>query len=230
MTVSIIIPVLNEEKNIERLIKRLCEGGRGQVADLTVVDGGSTDDTRRLARNAGARVLQSPRRGRAPQMNYGAEKASGDLLYFVHGDTLPPASYMPDILQAVEEGYPIGCFRFRFDSDSRLLRLNSYFTRFDRLWCRGGDQTLFVTRELFNELQGYDDDYLIMEEYDFIFRARKAHPFRIIPRDVLVSARKYHDNSYLRVQAANFIVFNMFRLGFSPQAIADTYRRLLNYR
>jgi rSAM/selenodomain-associated transferase 2 len=226
MKVSIIIPTLNESKNIERLLSRLKEGGKGYINDLIVVDGGSEDDTARLACKAGATVLNAPK-GRSLQMNHGVKHSTGELLYFVHGDTLPPPTYMEDIQQALEEGYPIGCFRFLFESDRFLLKVNSYFTRFDRLWCRGGDQTLFVTRDIFEELGGYRSDYIIMEEFDFIVRARKKYPFKIIPKNVLVSARKYKNNGYMRVQVANLIVFNMYKFGFSQQKLMNTYRSLL---
>ncbi len=230
MKVSIIIPVLNEAANIKRLINRLKEGCRENLVDLLVVDGGSTDNTLALAQEAGATVLKSPVCGRAAQMNYAVKFAQGELLYFVHGDTLPPLSYMTDVLCAVQAGYPIGCFRFRFESDHPLLKVNSYMTRFDRLWCRGGDQTLFVKREVFDELQGYRNEFIIMEEYDFIIRARKKYPFKIIPRDVLVSARKYDENGYFRVQLANLVVFNMFLLGFSQEKMAGVYKKMLRYR
>lgn len=229
MKVSIIIPTLNEAENIGKAVERLKAGSQGLHCDLIVVDGGSDDHTRAIASEAGAKVLQTPP-GRALQMNHGVEHSNGELLYFVHGDTLPPVDYLDKILKAVEEGYPVGCFRFRFDSDSWLLKVNAYFTRFNQIWCRGGDQSLFITREAFTSLGGYRNDYRIMEDYDLIIRARKQYPFKVIPDDVIVSARKYETNSYLRVQAANFVVFNMFRLGYSQEAMAKTYKRLLNYR
>ncbi|MFM9952309.1 MAG: TIGR04283 family arsenosugar biosynthesis glycosyltransferase [Saprospiraceae bacterium] len=229
MKVSIIIPTLNEAENIGRVIERLTTRNNGFLSDVIVVDGGSEDQTAALATKAGARVIQTPP-GRALQMNRGVEQSSGELLYFVHGDTLPPEDCIEKILHAVAEGYPVGCFRFRFDSDSWMLKMNAYFTRFNQIWCRGGDQSLFITREAFNALGGYRDDYRIMEDYDLIIRAREQYPFKVIQDDVIVSARKYETNSYLRVQAANFIVFNMFRLGYSQETMASTYKRLLNYR
>lgn len=227
MKVSIIIPVLNEAENIERLVQQLLTNSNGCLAELLVVDGGSTDDTVAKAQQAGATVLHSPCQGRAKQMNFAAQFATGDLLYFVHGDTLPPASYMEDVLQAVQAGFPVGCFRFRFESDHPLLRINSFMTRFDLIVCRGGDQTLFVTRALFDELGGYGEADVIMEDFYFIKRAKARYPFKIIPKEVLVSARKYAKNGYFRVQIANFIAFNMFRFGFPQQRIATTYRKLL---
>ena len=229
-TLSIIIIALNEAENIGRLLQRLQSGRADEVVDVLLVDGGSTDNTCEIAKAAGATVLHSPRRGRAAQMNYGAKQAKGRVLYFVHADSLPPLSYVSDVLSAVEKGYLIGCFRFAFDSDRLLLKINSYFTRFDRMWCRGGDQTLFISRQLFEDLSGYDERFQVMEEYDLISRARKNQPFKIIPKDVLVSARKYEDNSYLKVQLANLIVFNMYRFGCSQQRMKRWYKKVLGVR
>jgi rSAM/selenodomain-associated transferase 2 len=228
MQVSIIIPALNEAENIERLVHQLKTHGGKFVDTIVVVDGGSTDDTAKLAEQAGATVLKSPQKGRAFQMNYGAQYVSGDLLYFVHADTFPPECYMKRIQKAVSENFPMGCFWFEFDSDRKIFKFQNYMTHLDKMWCRGGDQSLFVTRKVFEELNGYKNDYIIMEEYDFIGRARKKYPFKIIPKAVKVSARKYENNSYLRVMMANFIVFSMYRFGASQQTLAKTYRSLLN--
>ena len=195
--------------------------------EIIVVDGGSTDQTVIRAKQLGATVIHSPKRGRAQQMNFGAQKATADLLYFVHADTLPPKTFVSDIHTAITDGFPIGCYRFEFNSPRKLLKLNAYFTRFDKMWCRGGDQTLFVTRSVFDELEGYCPRHLIMEEYDFIARARKKYPFKIMPKSVIVSARKYDNNGYLKVQFANLIVFNMYRLGFSQKKMLKFYRNML---
>jgi len=226
MRISVIIVTLNEAKNIQEVIKLLKDNGGHLVKELIVVDGGSSDNTCELAMKAGATVLHSSP-GRAIQMNIGATHATGDLFYFVHADTRPPTSYVNDIVTAVKDGYPIGCFRFRFDSSRLILKINSYFTRFDKLWCRGGDQSLFVSREVFNDLYGYCPKYKIMEEYDFIRRARKKYAFKIIPKEVVVSARKYEQNGYFRVQITNLILFNMYRFGYSQDTMVKTYRKLL---
>ncbi|MDX1489127.1 MAG: TIGR04283 family arsenosugar biosynthesis glycosyltransferase [Acidiferrobacterales bacterium] len=229
MRLSIIIPTLNERDNVRELVTYLQKHGDERIVDLIVVDGGSTDDTVAAAEAAGATVYTCPQRGRAVQMNMGAEKASGDVLYFVHADACPPPRFLDQIEQALGEGYDLGCYRFVFKSNRLLLRINAYFTRFDRLMCRGGDQTLFVRHSLFDALGGYKPHYVVMEDYDFILRARKQARFKIIPDDVLVSARKYKHNSYLRVNLSNLTVFIMFFLGFPPRTMLATYRRLINH-
>jgi rSAM/selenodomain-associated transferase 2 len=227
MDISIIIPTYNEAAHIGPLVTHLWHNSQGQVREIVVIDGGSQDHTLEAAARAGARAYLCGRKGRAAQMNYGASLVQGAILYFVHADSFPPATYVADILAAIGAGYPLGCFRFRFDSEKLLLKINSYCTRFDRIMCRGGDQTLFVLRTVYDELQGYKDDYLIMEEYDLILRARKKYPFRIIPKDVLVSARKYDRNGYFRVNLANLTVFMMFFAGFSQLKMVNTYKTMI---
>ena len=230
MTISIIIPTYNEADNIEKLIRYFQPFLSQGVREIIISDGGSQDKTREVAELAGAKVVLSPKRGRAAQMNYGANLASGEIFYFVHADAFPPLSFIEDILSALQAGFPAGCYRFRFDSKKILLRVNAYFTRFDQLFCRGGDQTLFITRALFEQLNGFREDMYIMEDYDLIRRIQKNNPFRILPKDTIVSSRKYETNSWLRVQLANLTIVLMYRWGFSQQNLMKTYKWWLNYR
>ena len=230
MTISVIIPALNEEISIGSLVSYLLKRGEQEVLEVIVVDGGSQDNTVSAATQAGAKVISSSITSRAAQMNAGAAVAKGDLLYFVHADTKPPKSFVTDLSEALQEGYSSGCYRYVFDSPSRMLRINAWFTRFDRLMFRGGDQTLFIQKNVFESLGGFDERFVIMEEYDFLMRLRQQHSFKIIQKDMVVSARKYETNSWLRVQIANLVAMVMFRTNVSPLRIKETYKRLLNYR
>jgi rSAM/selenodomain-associated transferase 2 len=228
MRISIVIPVLNEAARIGPLVTWLKVYGGPAVAEIWVVDSGSTDDTAAEARAAGAQVVQCRERSRAAQMNLGAEHAGAEILYFIHADTRPPESFAADIQEALQKGAVMGCYRYRFDSPSWILRFNAYFTRFSFLWCQGGDKTFFIKKDLFDALGRYDPYYCIMEEYAFLQKAMRRHPLHIIPKNALVSARKYQNNSWLRVQWANFVVFNLFRLGVAPVRLKNIYRRLLH--
>jgi rSAM/selenodomain-associated transferase 2 len=226
---SIIIPTLNEAQHIGKTVRYLLQHGGENLREIIVVDGGSTDDTALLAKAAGAEVVRSPQKGRAAQMNFGAQHSRGEVLYFVHADTIPPETYMPDIAKALSNGILMGCFRYKFDSDKWMLRLNAFFTRFSFLVCQGGDKTFFIRRETFFALGGYDPGHVIMEEYEFLRRAKKAgYPISVLPCDCLVSARKYEKNSWLRVQIANFIVYNLWAWGrVQPCRLQRIYRGLL---
>jgi rSAM/selenodomain-associated transferase 2 len=224
---SIIIPTLNEAANIGKLIRFLLENGGAALAEIIVVDANSTDSTVQTAREAGAKVLLCSTCGRALQMNLGAREARTDLLYFIHADTLPPASFAGDITQAIASGHVMGCYRYQFDSPRWILKFNAYFVRYQWLWCQGGDKTFFIKKAIFEEFGGYDERFVVMEEYDFLRRAMKRYPLLVLPKNVLVSARKYEQNSWLRVQLANIGAFSMFRWGAEPARIRRFYKWML---
>ena len=228
MNVSVVIPTLNEAANIERLLHFFKQYGGPNVLEVWVVDGGSTDDTVSIAQTQGAKTLHCSTKSRAAQMNLGARHAKGEVLYFVHADTLPPQSFAEDILTALHSGYSMGCFRYRFDSPSWFLKCNAWFTRFHSLACQGGDKTFFILATVFAELGGYDEKYVVMEEYDFIQRARKKYLTPTLPKNAIVSARKYQNNAYFKVQFANLLVFNLFRWGVSPVQLKKIYKRIVN--
>ena len=227
---SVIIPTYNEAANIGRLVAALRRYAPADAVEILVVDAASPDGTAEVARRAGATVLESPKPGRAAQLNYGAQRARGDILYFVHADVGIHPNYVATIRMAVAQGHAAGCYRFRFDSNHPLLRLNSYGTRFKGIMSRGGDQTLFVTRALFEQLAGFNEQFVIMEDFEIIQRIRRVASFHIVPQDVVVSARKYETNGWLRVQLANLTAFTMYFLKQPPTRIARTYKALLNYR
>ncbi len=229
MSISVIIPVYNEAEHIGELVHAIIQHGGGQLAEVIVTDGGSTDNTRELAEAAGARALLSPQKGRAAQMNYAASLAKGDILYFVHADVRVHPGFVQHIQEALANGTDAGCYRYRFDSRKKILRFNGYMTRFNTIWAGGGDQTLFIKKEVFNTLNGFRGDYRIMEDFDLVKRIKKKYRFSILPYEITVSARKYEKNSWLRVQLANTIIVVAWKLGAAQKWMVHAYKKLLRW-
>jgi rSAM/selenodomain-associated transferase 2 len=172
-SVSIIIPTLNEAVGIAQLLEYLrALPDLQKHTEIIVVDGGSKDATREIVRKFNVKLMQtSP--GRSHQMNYGAQKATSDTLFFLHADSYPPKSFSRDIYQARKKGYPAACYRLKFDNPHPILSFYAYFTRFEALMFRFGDQGLLINRALFQEIGGFNEAYLVMEDNDIIKRIRK---------------------------------------------------------
>jgi rSAM/selenodomain-associated transferase 2 len=227
-TVSVIIPTYNEALGIGKLLGHLQAASEADAAvEILVADGGSPDGTAHLARQLGARVVECPRKGRAAQLNAGAAAATGSILYFLHADTYPPPDFLALIRAAVAAGTGSGCFRLRFDDGHWFLRANAWFTRFDVDLIRFGDQSLFVQRPIFQQAGGFREDLLVMEDQEIIGRLRKAGQFRVLPRTVETSARKYHENGVFRLQGVFTIIAILHWLGVSQTQLVGLYRRLI---
>jgi len=214
---------------LKKLFSHLRESVNPSGIEIILADGNSSDDSVGIAALAGAQVVDCSKASRPFQMNMAAKKAKADILYFVHADTLPPKDFLNQVLAAIASGAEFGSFRFRFDSDRAALRFNSWCTRIPIMMFRGGDQSLFITRKLFDRLGGYDEKYLVMEDYDIIRRGKKFSRFHILSDDVIVSSRKYTENSYPRVNLSNFFIFCLYYLGVSPLRLKILYGRLIKH-
>ncbi len=228
MLLSIIIPTFNEAQNIESLLTIIQANKYYNHCEVIVVDGGSTDHTLTIVNPFNVTILESPQRGRAAQMNYGATRAKGDVLYFVHADVKINAQYYEQIKTAIENGVKLGCYQYDFDSKSKLLKFNAFMTRFNSVWAGGGDQTLFLKKETFTFLNGFKEEFLIMEDFDLVKRVKQLKlNFKILPYKVIVSARKYESNSWLKVQLANTVIIIAWKLGASQSWLKQKYVKWL---
>lgn len=152
---SIIIPTYNEADQIANTISIVHAANDKYEAEIIVVDGGSTDGTVAIAKQCGATVVVSERKGRAAQMNKGASVAKHEIIYFLHADSIPPNNFTTQIVGAYKDGAKSGCFRLAFDYDHWFLKANAWFTRFNLNALRFGDQSLFVTKEVFEKSGGF---------------------------------------------------------------------------
>ncbi len=228
LSVSIIIPTFNEGGQVGRLLDHLrgiCAAD--QAVEIVVADGGSTDGTAAEATAHGARVVPCPRKGRAAQLNHGAIHATGTILYFLHADTYPPATLLPDLRQAVTAGYGSGCYRLHFDEPHWFLAANAWFTRFNVEAVRYGDQSLFARAEVFRRAGGYREDLLVFEDQEITRRLRPQGPFRVLPNYIITSARKYRENGVYRLQSVFLLLNVLYRLGVAQPRLAAIYRRLV---
>lgn len=223
---SVIIPTYNEAAGIGLLVHSLRAHG-GAELEIIVADGHSTDATIEQAEAAGARVVRSPRKGRAAQLNAGAAAATGAVLYFLHADSYPPNSFAADIRQAVGAGASSGCYRLAFDDPHWLLRLSAWCTRFDFDAVRFGDQSLFVRREVFARAGGFREELIVMEDQEIIHRLRQGGAFRLLAGAVTTSARKYRANGVVRLQAIFTLIYLLYRLGVAQTRLVQVYRALI---
>jgi len=224
-SISIIIPVFNEELILEKLLKHLQKNATtNAVIETIVVDGGSNDKTIHFANINGAKVIHSEK-GRAKQLNAGAKHSSGDILYFLHADTFPPKGFDNLIVNAEKNGSETGCFRMQFDSKNIVLNFFGWLSRFNHPSCRGGDQSLFITKHLFYQNKGFDENYIIYEDCEFINRIYKKTAFKVLPKNVITSARKYHEKGWLKLQFHFGIIHLKNRLGASADELYDYYSR-----
>lgn len=227
-SLSVIIPVFNEAQNIKRLLDYLIENKHDDVpTEVIVVDGGSRDGSVEIvseiaSKNKDIHILKSEK-GRAKQMNMGAKKAKYKILYFLHADTFPPKNYNKIISKHIENGASSGCFKMKFDSQHWWLVFSGWLTHFNLKICRGGDQSLFVTKEVFNQLNGYDESYLIYEDNDFIAKLYKHHKFIVLPHWVTSSARRYKSNGVWQLQYHFLIIHLKWYFGASAKQLENYY-------
>ena len=221
--ISIIIPTLNEAATIARTLSHL-DGG--DSLEVIVVDGGSIDETVRLAGSRGVKVIRS-NAGKAFQMNAGAAAAAGDILVFLHADTLLPEGFAQQIVAALDQkGVAAGAFRLSIDSSTRRIRFIETMANLRSRVLRlpYGDQALFMKKSLFEAVGGFAD-LPIMEDFILVHRLRRRGKIVILPDAAVTSPRRWLHFGILRTWLVNQMIIIAFYLGISSQRLARWYHR-----
>ncbi|MEE2826405.1 MAG: TIGR04283 family arsenosugar biosynthesis glycosyltransferase [Planctomycetota bacterium] len=222
MKISVVIPVINEAALIEQAIASSWAAGMHQVI---VVDGGSTDGTEEIARQQKCEWLHSEP-GRAVQQNAGAAFADGDLLLFLHVDTVLPVDAADQLRQAVKAPRGFGGFRQTIGHPGRLFRWieagNAW--RIQRCGMVYGDQGLFLTRATWQELGPFPEEPL-MEDYILSRRLRKRLRPILLPGPLQVDPRRWMRHGVIRQTVRNRLIATAYLAGVSPTRLAAYYRR-----
>ena len=221
--ISIILPALNEAAAIVRTLSQL-EGVDN--LEVIVVDGGSIDATAELARSRGAKVIQSAP-GKAVQMNTGAKAAAGDILVFLHADTLLPEDFSHQIVSALNQnGVAAGAFRLTINSTRAGIRIIERMAnlRSRLLQLPYGDQALFMRKVLFEKIGGFPD-LPIMEDFILVRRLKRKGKIIMVPAAVATSPRRWLHMGILKTWLINQLIIIAYYLGIPPERMNRWYRR-----
>ena len=223
---SIILPVFNETQRINEAIGHIRAQNTGERFEIIVVDGDPQGCTVNATTGEGVRKVIAVR-GRACQMNRGAAIAKGDILLFLHADTLLPSKALALIHAAMNDRrFVAGAFELGFNTKRKLFKITETYvflrTRLTRV--PFGDQAIFIRRDYFEKIGGYDDIPL-MEDVALMKRIRKrGDKIVIIPEQVLTSPRRYEQEGIMYCTVRNWMVQFLYMVGVSPERLVKWYR------
>lgn len=218
MRLSVVIPTLNAARTLPECLARL-----GAVDEIIIVDGGSTDETVRIAEPAGVRLVIAPK-GRGLQLRAGGEAATGDWLLFLHADTLLAPSWREVTFAHIHDrSHEAACFRFRLDDPAWQARLieRGVSIRARLLGMPYGDQGLLVSREAYDRAGGYRP-LPLMEDVDL---ARRLRPIRMLAAEATTSAERWRRDGWLSRSARNLLCLGLYGIGVPAERIARVYDR-----
>jgi glycosyltransferase involved in cell wall biosynthesis len=228
--ISVIIPALNEEKTIRNTIAYVYQHAsyKRLLKEVIVIDTGSTDQTVAEAEKTNATVMVSRYKTRAAQLNHAAKQATGTILYFLQGSSLPPQNFISEIAKAHSKGYAGGTFTLKFDYKHWVLNTLSWLTN-NASWVYLSDQSLFVTKELFEKSGGFREDHFVMANQEIIRRIKRYTNFVVLKDEIISSARKYLRYGIFKTGATHGVVYMLHKLGYSQGTMTSLYRRLLRW-
>jgi hypothetical protein len=160
-------------------------------------------------------------------MNIGSKVATGTILYFLHADSFPPKNFDQYIINEVEKGHLAGCFRMQFNHSHWWLRLAGWLTQFHWRACRGGDQSQFITKNLFHEIGGYNENYIIYEDNILINELYKRKQFKVINKKITTSARRYEKHGIWKLQYHFWTIYVKKWFGASAEELHNYYKKYI---
>lgn len=220
---SIIIPTLNEAHSIAATLDAV-QKIQGAF-ELIVVDGGSSDKTLSILRERGVRVINGER-GRGQQLHAGACAAHGDVLLFLHADTIPPIDAAERISVALSDAKTVGGnFSVRFDGESRAARFLTWlYPQLRKLGLRYGDSGIFARREAYVRAGGFKA-FPIFEDLDLVRGLKRIGRMAHLHATVITSSRRFEGRSFALTFARWSFLQTLYWLGVHPRRLARMYER-----
>ena len=233
--ISIVIPTLNESVYLADTLQSIFDATSNPI-QIIVVDGSSVDNTVEIATKFGVQVLLCGN-GRSYQMNAGAAVATGDILMFLHGDTLVPIGFdrwveecinlskSPLLKEGTVEQSIAGAFNLKINSDRSGLRWVEWGVKVRSKFFNlpYGDQALFLKASTFHKLGGFPE-LPIMEDFVFVRSLLKHGKITIVPAAVTTSARRWEQQGIFKTTIINQIMILGYYLGISPDRLKQWYR------
>jgi rSAM/selenodomain-associated transferase 2 len=222
VSVTIIVPTLNEEAYIIATLTALKQ--LSGEKEILVVDGGSTDGTIRLARSQHVTVIEAPQ-GRGPQMHAGALQAAGDVLWFVHADSIPPPGALNEIDRALEDESVVGGnFDLLFDGQSLAARqLTAIYPVLRLLGLCYGDSGIFMRKRVYEQIGGFRP-LALFEDLDLLRRLRRAGRFVHLSCSIVTSSRRFEQRNFALMWMHWTCLQLLYWCGISPNLLARWYR------
>jgi rSAM/selenodomain-associated transferase 2 len=223
---SIVIPVLHEGDNINKIIDYLQTIDEIELSEIIVVDGSPERDTIQKIRSDTVMSMGSEK-GRAVQMNAGSRVARGEILLFLHADVIIPRNALSCIGDVIaEEKYAGGAFELGIDSEKFMLKLIERFANF-RTSITGipyGDQAIFIRKKIFHEIGDFRE-IPIMEDIEMMERIHKSgHSIKIIPRKVISSPRRWGKEGAVYGTLRNWYLRLLYHMGVEPESLIKNYK------
>ena len=224
MKLSVIVPTWNEEQTILQTIQSLQSQITTYPTEWIIVDGGSTDATCQLAGSTEATVISS-KRGRAKQMNAGARVATGDVLLFLHSDSLLEQGCLEELGKVISQKNAIsGCFQLAFSDSNLFLDFIAWGSHLRaKVWkIMFGDQGIFIKRDLFKQVGGFPEIEL-MEDWEFSSTIKKHGKIDIVKKKIYTSSRRFRKGGIWKTFWLMQKIKWMYWRGVSPKVLRKYY-------
>jgi rSAM/selenodomain-associated transferase 2 len=222
--ISVIIPTLNEEKNVADIIDFINQ--EEVKTEIVISDAESTDKTKKIAAAKGAKIVNSKKASRGKQLNKGAEIAAAPILLFLHADSILEKGSLSQLVNKMNEKRNKigGCFTFKINSEHPLLNFISWSSNLRAKYLKliFGDQGIFIRREVFKQMNGFPEIEL-MEDWEFSRKIKKFGELLFLDKKIYTSARRWEKSGVLKTIFLMHKIKILYLLGYSPEKLKKIY-------